>query len=175
MKKSIPTSLKDEIDWTINKIISKIKFEAKLHGLNTVDNWRDLVSEEALDPLSDVEVAEENKNIYNFGTAETQKLTHIVEQLYPGKKVESSGSFLYPETGFMGWHTNSDSPCTRLYITHSDGESFFRYLNEDNEVITDYDDKGITIREFNIPKPPKKLWHCIGSNCNRYSFGFRIF
>ena len=54
-----------------------------------------------------------------------------------------------------------------------DKKSFFRYL-ENGEIITCYDNKGITIREFNIPRPPNFFWHCVGSKCNRYSFGFKI-
>ena len=176
MKKNIPTNLIKELEWSITKIVSRVKSEARLAGLKVVPNWKDKVSSAALDTSVDVPLAGDNHNLYCFSASQTLKLLHVVQQLYPNKQIVSSGSFLYPETGYMGWHTNSDAPCTRLYITYKDGdgESFFRYLNSDNEVITDYDDDGITIREFNIPELPEQLWHCVGSECDRYSFGFKI-
>ena len=99
----------------------------------------------------------------------------LVQSAFPKKRVQLSGDFYYPPTGFMGWHTNNDQPYDRVYINYAsaDKKSFFRYL-KDGEVITDYDDKGITIREFDIPKPPDYFWHCVGSECDRYTFGFRI-
>ena len=92
-------------------------------------------------------------------------------------RVETSGHFIYPPTGYMGWHTNHTNPCTRLYITYAteDNKSFFRYRDrKTKEIITDYDNKGLTIREFFIPKHKPYFWHCVGSMCNRISFGFRI-
>jgi hypothetical protein len=77
----------------------------------------------------------------------------------------------------MGWHTNSDVPGTRLYVTYVEQQdmSFFRYKDIDTgEIVTDFDNQGITIREFCISDNPPYLWHCVGSECNRYSFGFRI-
>ena len=75
----------------------------------------------------------------------------------------------------MGWHTNYDQPGHRLYITYSseNNKSFFRYRNRgENQIMTDYDDKGITIREFLVPYKKPYFWHCVGSECDRISFGF---
>ena len=91
--------------------------------------------------------------------------------------VTSSGWFIYPPTGYMGWHTNYKKSCYRLYISYATEhqKSFFRYLNpETNEIITDYDDQGITIRKFFVPPKPPYFWHCVGSNCIRISLGYRI-
>ena len=55
----------------------------------------------------------------------------------------------------------------------SDNKKIFRYL-KNGEIVTSYDNKGITIREFDIPEPPNYFWHCVGSECDRYSFGFKI-
>ena len=111
--------------------------------------------------------------------------SHIIDHVLPlvikmcdNKNIIPSGWFYYPPTGYMGWHTNSNIPSTRLYVTYSSEEnkSFFRYFNnETKEIITDYDDKGITIRKFKIPSDPPDFWHCVGSNCDRVSFGFRIY
>ena len=32
----------------------------------------------------------------------------------------------------------------------------------------------ITIRQFNIPDRWPHLWHCVGSECDRLSIGFRV-
>ena len=77
----------------------------------------------------------------------------------------------------MGWHTNFKYPCKRLYITYAseDKKSFFRYRDpETGEIITDYDDKGITIRQFYVSRKPPYFWHCVGSDCIRISLGYRI-
>ena len=105
------------------------------------------------------------------------KIRKILEDKYGGEVVVS-GQFYYPPTGFMGWHTNCDAPCERFYITWAseDKKSFFRYYDyEKDEIITDYDDKGLTVRQFNIPDRPPHLWHCVGSECDRLSIGFRVY
>ena len=75
----------------------------------------------------------------------------------------------------MGWHTNSSQPDEHLYIVYAseDKESFFRYY-QDDEVITHYDNKGLNIRTFKATDQRPFFWHCVGSNCDRYSFGYRL-
>jgi len=100
-----------------------------------------------------------------------------VREMVGKQRIKSSGNFIYPPSGFMGWHTNSNAAGKRLYITYAseDKKSFFRYKHpETNEIITDYDDKGITIRQFYISKKPPYFWHCVGSDCLRISLGYRI-
>ena len=76
----------------------------------------------------------------------------------------------------MGWHTNSNTPEKRVYLVYAleDKQSFFRYY-EKGEVTTDYDNKGLTVREFNPSSKTPFFWHCVGSECDRYSFGFKLF
>lgn len=173
MKISIPTDLKEEVEWHVERIIAEVKSEA-VESLKRVEDWRNYVSDDALDVAIDTPVAADNANFYDFGSTKTCKLIHIVQELYPNNDITPSGSFYYPETGYMGWHTNSNDPCKRLYITHSDGESFFKYRTNEGEIITEYDDEGLSVREFIIPDTDEQLWHCVGSNCNRFSFGFKI-
>ena len=100
-----------------------------------------------------------------------------VKQILNNNNINASGHFLYPKTGYMGWHTNYLNPCWRLYITYATEEqkSFFRYFDPiTKQIITDYDNKGITIRKFFVPNKPPYFWHCVGSMCNRFSFGFRL-
>ena len=75
----------------------------------------------------------------------------------------------------MGWHTNYKMPEERVYITYASeqGKSFFRYL-EGDKVITDYDDKGLTVRRFAVSSKRPYFWHCAGSDCDRFSFGYRL-
>ena len=119
----------------------------------------------------------DEKNLMKFDKKFADKLLSNVKNMIGHNRVETSGHFIYPPTGYMGWHTNHTNPCTRLYITFATehNKSFFRYRDrKTKEIITDYDDKGITIREFFIPKHKPYFWHCVGSMCNRISFGFRI-
>lgn len=102
-------------------------------------------------------------------------LISLVQKFYPHNKIKISGHWYYPNEGYIGWHTNCDRPSKRMYITYAseNKKSFFRYL-ENGEIITCYDNKGLTLREFDIPKMPQFFWHCVGSQCDRYSFGFKI-
>lgn len=105
------------------------------------------------------------------------ELYPFIKELFPNKKVRTAGGFYYPPGGFMGWHTNYRKPALRFYITYAShaNKSFFRYLNEEGKIVTDYDDKGITLRMFDIPNKPPYFWHCAGSDCDRYSFGSRLY
>lgn len=87
--------------------------------------------------------------------------------------VYSSGFFLYPPGGYMGWHTNSEAPGWRLYISwvEEPGKSFFRYRNPDtSEMVTSWD-TGLNIRLFRVTKE-RLLWHAIYSETNRFSLGY---
>lgn len=106
-----------------------------------------------------------------------QRLVPIVHQLakiYPRSSIQMSGFFLYPDGGYMGWHTNSDAPCTRVYITHVEegDKSFFRY-RDDGEYVTTWDKAGWNLRQFEVTHE-NPLWHCVYSEVPRLSIGFRI-
>jgi len=107
-----------------------------------------------------------------------QRLVPLVYELakvYPKCSIAISGFFLYPEKGgYMGWHTNSDAPCTRTYISHvKEGEkSFFRY-RLDGEYVTSWDKEGWNMRQFEVSKE-NPLWHCVYAETERLSVGFRI-
>ena len=98
-----------------------------------------------------------------------------MKELYPDRQVVGSGHYYYPKTGYMGWHTNSNQPDDRLYITYAseDKKSFFRYY-VDGKVVTDYDNKGFNFRTFSLSDKEPYFWHCVGSECDRFSFGYRL-
>jgi hypothetical protein len=85
------------------------------------------------------------------------------------------GHFWYPPGSYMGWHTNSNAPGWRMYVTHCDepGKSFFRYRNpRSHEIVTSYDRRW-TVRLFKVAADDL-MWHTVYSDTNRYSFGYRI-
>ena len=170
----------------VQDIIPNIDIEGEysLYPENkTGRDWKYNTSKEYLDNNKKLIEATKEKYppVYQYLLCFEQKLisnelTSLVQKIYPHNEIKISGHFYYPNKGYIGWHTNCDQPNTkRLYITYAseDKKSFFRYL-KDGEIITCYDDKGITVREFDIPKMPKFFWHCVGSECDRYSFGFKI-
>lgn len=117
----------------------------------------------------------ESRYLGKFQQDLNRKLIRFLIPLYPKASIVPSGNFLYPPGGYMGWHTNSDFPCKRVYITYVEqtNKSGFKYLDGGNHIVDDVDDQPITIREFDI-STSNHLWHCVYSNTNRYSFGFRI-
>jgi hypothetical protein len=119
------------------------------------------------------------KNKCNLGSlANVSPIIMRLMKLYPDYNISQSGDFLYnKDNGLMGWHTNADALYERIYFTYSEtGDSFFRYYDyETDSIITSYDNKGVTIRKFNVDLGNGKyLWHCVGSKCYRTSFGFRM-
>ena len=175
MKKNIDQNLKDEIEEIINKNIPLIQYHAKLIGIKEEPNWEKYVSEEYYKTLTQDIPVSINNNLINFSSLNiSTKFSHIVSKLYPMYQVIASGYYYYPPTGYMSWHTNNNFPCKRVYLTftNSDNMSFFRYIYN-GECITDYDTGGLTVREFDIDIN-NPLWHCVGSRCDRYSFGFRL-
>lgn len=125
-------------------------------------------------PQNEVEIAEE-RNLVDLSYAGlNNQLIHLLQEIYPNYNIINSGMFYYPETGYMGWHTNSNAPCKRVYIVYSDGNSFFRYIKDD-KVITEWDKPGVSIKEFDIKDGEEKLWHCIYSFGDRVSIGFRLY
>jgi hypothetical protein len=133
--------------------------------------------DESFDFNKDVDIGQ-HKHLLDFSfDGTTNKFTHLVKELYPCYDIVNSGGFYYPPTGYMSWHTNSNKPCKRVYLVYADedNKSFFRWKDPvTNEIVTSYDNKGLTIREFDVTGQAPYLWHCIYSDCNRVSFGFRL-
>lgn len=92
-----------------------------------------------------------------------------------GAIASTSGHFLYPDGGHMGWHTNDRVPGWRVYLTNAEaaGQSFFRYRTPGTgEIVTSWD-TGWDLRVFRID-PAAPLWHAVYSATNRTSLGYRI-
>jgi len=177
-----------EVKEKLNALIEPAVFNIKSNiNVRYVNNAGIFVDEEALKKQkklasSMTNTADGKTNLKNFSnyleevnSNIKEDLIEILQRVYPSTSIEMSGSFYYPDTGYMGWHTNYQEPCKRLYMVYADmaNRSFFRY-QEKRKIITDFDDKGLTVREFDIPGTKPYFWHCVGSTCNRFSFGFRI-
>ena len=86
---------------------------------------------------------------------------------------EISGALFYPAGGFMGWHTNSNHPGTRIYISYSqqEGVNSFSYI-ENDEVVQSYDRAGFTVRKFEVNNS-NLFWHRVDAPAKRFSLGFK--
>jgi len=174
------------IEQAINKDIVHIKelaFEKEEEHEYSPD-WEEQISSQSLNLILDTPIAYHKTSrkisVKEKGPKDKRNyprldVTKVLKNIFPEYKIEQSGCFYYPKGGFMGWHTNHDTEEDRLYITFAeeDKQSFFRYYKDGN-IITDYDDKGITIRRFSVAGGPPFFWHCVGSNTNRFSFGYRL-
>jgi hypothetical protein len=175
---SIRFDLPDETKIEVKKIIEKnyrdMLLNTKLHGARTVKGWADKLTLEHLNS-SNISISKETNMVSFEGLGVTQQITQLIQKIFPKQVVRPTGFFHYPPTGYMGWHTNRNDPCKRLYLTWTNeaNKSFFRYIKDD-KVITDYDDKGLTSRLFEVTGEPPFLWHCVGSETDRLSFGFSI-
>ena len=170
----ITQEAKEKIQLIIENDFNDIK---KISNTRMVSGWEDHLSREKLESLINYEVPKnETRNFSRLGLDRTKdKVLKVIQDLFPDLLVECSGYFLYPPTGFMGWHTNHDAPCERLYINYAsvDKKSFFRYF-EGGQIVTDYDKIGMNARKFTCPGEPPYFWHCVGSECDRISFGFKL-
>jgi hypothetical protein len=179
LRKVVDESIVKEIETIIKRNKNAILLNSKIVKCKIDEEWKDRVSRQFFDEnFKNNSPVSEKHNLINFEKMGIgYKLLNSVKKIYSNKNVLVRGNFHYPNTGYMSWHTNSDFPCTRIYITWTEtgNKSFFRYIDPiTNETITDYDDAGITIREFDITNKPPYLWHAVGSECDRISFGYGI-
>jgi hypothetical protein len=136
---------------------------------------------ENFDRFDDYQKANDNKKLIHIDRSFTKKynskFVYFLQKKFLQSSIILSGNFLYPKNGYMGWHTNADTPYLRCYITYSEnGDSYFKYRDPiTKEIITDKDDLGWTLRYFKISnKIDELLWHCVYSNTTRISMGYRI-
>ena len=179
LREIFPDHITKRIEEIIIPDIKKVKLKAKIEGIRRISGWEEAVSEQNLHEFfihrDDIDTCGDRKNIISFSKDKSNKLIHLIKEIYPDKIVYTSGHFYYPPTGYMGWHTNQHLAADRVYISFASesNKAFFRYY-ENGRVITDYDQKGINIRRFSCKSNKPYFWHCVGSDCDRFSFGFRL-
>jgi len=116
--------------------------------------------------------------MYNEDAVNIPLLQRWVEAKYPNHIVEISNrdGVLYPEGGFIEWHTNSDRPGLRVYLhwLEETGKSSFNYV-ENGVVKRQIEVWKAFARIFDVPKPEDGLyWHSVFSATNRVAVGFRL-
>ena len=120
----------DEIKEISLKVLAEVKYNASLVGLTENHDWDGFTSPEFLKRIkSDIPNSPFNYYV-DFGGHIANKFMHILQKVYPDYDIHDAGYYYYPPTGYMSWHTNSNRPGKRLYITYSTGNSSFRYLNK---------------------------------------------
>lgn len=84
----------------------------------------------------------------------------------------------YAPGGYVGWHTNYDANAYQILFTWSDGNGFFRYLdNETGEMVTIPDVKGWQCRHyyFGSDKEPENLcWHSAYAGGERITLAYKF-
>ena len=168
----------ERINDIITPEIINIKSGAENGGIYQEPEWKNKVSEKYLYELKEKNLvynACQESNLYDFPASMSHRILEVLKEIYPDKALYCGGHFYYPPTGYMGWHTNYAVTDDRVYVTYSSesNKSFFRYL-ENGKVVTDYDDEGLTFRRFSLSNKEPYFWHCVGSECDRFSFGFRL-
>jgi len=130
---------------------------------------------ETIKTKKDVLVAPDVHMYYMEHLKDETKLKILAQALFPSSEfISISGRFHYAPKGYMGWHTNSNMEGWRVYASRAeeDKKSFFRYY-KNNRVHTEWEDKGWNFRAFQVIKG-QPYWHCVYTDCDRYSFGFRF-
>ena len=130
---------------------------------------------ETIKNKQDVLIAPNVHMYYMEHLKDETKLKQVAQALFPNSELISiSGRFHYAPKGYMGWHTNSNMEGWRVYASRAeeDKKSFFRYF-KNNRVHTEWESKGWNFRAFQVIKG-QPYWHCVYTDCDRYSFGFRF-
>jgi hypothetical protein len=174
LRYTLPDVTEQKVVTLIKKNLRDILLNTRLVGAKTVPDWQENLTEDRL-LTEDVAIASETNMVSFESLGVAQKISPLIQKVFPDKFVKPSGFFHYPPTGYMGWHTNSNYPCQRMYLTWTEesGKSFFRYKKA-GKVVTDYDDAGLTVRLFDVTAQEPYLWHCVGSDTDRVSVGLSI-
>lgn len=160
----------------LDKVISEYKPLGKIVG--SAEDTPKLDEQALLETIKtkgDVLIAPNVHMYYMESFKDEAKVKLLAQGLFPNSELISiSGRFHYTPKGFMGWHTNSNMAGWRVYATRAeeDKKSFFRYY-KNNRVHTEWENKGWNFRAFQVIKG-QPYWHCVYTDCDRYSFGFRF-
>ncbi len=117
----------------------------------------------------------------------------VIEELEKYWSFVSLRNYLawYKPQNYMGWHTNCKRKQDfswktkhvimeedyRLYLVwcDEDNKSFFRWRDPNTlKIHTKWENKGWNINWFKLGDCENPTWHCLYSDCNRFSIGFRV-
>ena len=144
------------------------------------DDAEEYISEEYYNTNKSTDIPEAEKSVLrNLYLKKKDRYDMIrgLAKIYTSASITQSGDFFYPPKGYMGWHTNSNTPGRRVYLSYSaeSGKNCFLYI-KNGKIVRDYDDKGWTAREFIVGDQPNNLfWHAVDAPIGRISMGFRVF
>ena len=84
----------------------------------------------------------------------------------------NTGKMLYPKNGYMGWHNNTRVGW-RIYCTYctEEAKSYFRYENDNGELVDCLENKGWNFRFFYIRDTFSPFWHSIYTETERVAIG----
>ena len=164
-------------DFTINNVqftVRRSDFDQSVNNLSNVTSTTKLNEIVASGDLAHARLLSGNDNRYTFEKNELSGLKEdISNQL--NKNVEFAGFFWYPSGAYCGWHTNSNNTGERYYLVWAEesDKSFFRYRDSSTqEIVTNWDQSGWQLRNFTV-SDTNPVWHCVGSETNRISIGFK--
>jgi hypothetical protein len=80
-----------------------------------------------------------------------------------------AGHFIYPPGGGIDWHDDYAHPGWRVYIAWSETGDSGMIFDEDGVRRVCQDKPGWNVRSFLAP-----TWHCVWTNCWRYSIGLYL-
>lgn len=178
------------LEEALNKILGVLDYDKSKCNLQLYNESLDLnytqnqVDENALSIAKQTPHKDKGEaNVIYFDHFEYKQLDKMIAELVTtmklpnfGKSFGVSNRVWYPPNGYMGWHTNSAAKGWRLYCSHAreSNKSFFRYQDpKTNEIITSWDNNGWKFRLFLIDEID--LWHCVYSETDRISLGYRFF
>jgi hypothetical protein len=164
----------------LDRVITAYKVPGKTMGKpNPAPKLSEDDLKEIIKSKHDREIALTDDDVYAFfmpyGGQERAVFDAAAKMFPKSKLISVSGRFHYPPQGFMGWHTNSNAEGVRLYATYAteDDKSYFRYYDLDKkQMVTEWEKKGWNFRAFQVRRE-KLYWHCVYTDVDRYSFGFR--
>ena len=154
----IDEDILEEIYYLIEPFIDVLKDNPTK---KVVPDWEKYVSKESLDEIYDKDVPKNlNKNLIRVITRGGEPVESI-EHGWTLSKLR------FIDIAELEWLVQSAFPKKRVQ------KSFFRYY-EDGQIVTDYDKMGMNARKFTCPGESPYFWHCVGSECDRISFGFQL-
>ena len=90
----------------------------------------------------------------------------------------SALSQMYPDDGYISWHTNENAIGHNLIFTWSEtGDGYFEYRDpRDGKIIRMNDDVGWTCKAgyFGLRKYNEHMYHCAKTNCKRITLSYVI-
>ena len=140
-------------------------------ALSLLISFMDVKQQALMNPNIDLDILETlNKfqNVYN-------ELCYCV-----GGKHDAVVGY-YPEDGYMGWHTNWDAPGLGILFSWScSGNGYFHSYNDKTKNFEKYQDnvgwnvKGCHMKDKLEGLETGNSWHCVSTNCERFSIGFLL-